>query len=259
MDTCGEVSPSVPMVFAEGDSYTIGSTIGTALYENMFSNASSSFPQYVDELQGMADAIGITLEEMVLWNLLFDWELLLSDETPVGMACSDIFLVQPMCTSLIGHTEDNYTHFKDLGYLGHACISDTSGSVIEEFFHYCYPGSLCGDAYGFNKGVVMTITSLLPSNACYKTKAIPRNFLSCACAGKTEPDGVWTTPINGYDYHLNMLRHSTPALLHRLARTKDLPVPTCSKDILGIQGDTADLLSEWCATRHIRHTLHSFI
>eukprot|EP00731_Ephydatia_muelleri_P010379 Em0005g965a len=85
MDTCGEVSPSVPMVFAEGDSYTIGSTIGTALYENMFSNASSSFPQYVDELQGMADAIGITLEEMVLWNLLFDWELLLSDETPVGI------------------------------------------------------------------------------------------------------------------------------------------------------------------------------
>ena len=37
---------------------------GAALYENMFSNASSSFPQYVDELQGMADAIGITLEEV---------------------------------------------------------------------------------------------------------------------------------------------------------------------------------------------------
>ena len=110
--------PAVPMVFAEGDSYTIGSTIvsctcapnscgahydtschlsspqgaafktqiltalrndtfyntimlpyyrtpkGAALYESMFANAKSSFPQYVDELQGMADAIGITLEEV---------------------------------------------------------------------------------------------------------------------------------------------------------------------------------------------------
>lgn len=75
--------------------------------------------------------------------------------------------------SLIGHTEDNYTHFKDLGYLVHARITDGSTSVIEEFVHYCYPGFLCGDAYGFNnEGVVMTINSLLPSNACCKPKAI---------------------------------------------------------------------------------------
>ena len=72
---------------------------------------------------------------------------------------------------------------------------------------------------------------------------LARNFLTRACAGQTldgilatlndfpctsgfslnvgklsdmavlnievSPDGVWTTPINGYDYHFNMLRHFT--------------------------------------------------
>ena len=42
---------------------------GAALYENMFANANHSFPQYVDELQGMADAIGITLEEVTKWMM----------------------------------------------------------------------------------------------------------------------------------------------------------------------------------------------
>ena len=37
---------------------------GAALYEKMFANANHSFPQYVDELQGMADAAGVTLEEV---------------------------------------------------------------------------------------------------------------------------------------------------------------------------------------------------
>ena len=37
---------------------------GAALYENMFAAANHSFSQYVDELQGMADAIGVTLEEV---------------------------------------------------------------------------------------------------------------------------------------------------------------------------------------------------
>ena len=41
---------------------------GAALYENMFVAANHSFSQYVDELQGMADAIGVTLEEVSLDN-----------------------------------------------------------------------------------------------------------------------------------------------------------------------------------------------
>ena len=37
---------------------------GAALYQNMFFAANRSFPQYVDELQGMANAVGVTLEEV---------------------------------------------------------------------------------------------------------------------------------------------------------------------------------------------------
>eukprot|EP00731_Ephydatia_muelleri_P010326 Em0005g912a len=303
--------PAVPMVFAEGDSYTIGSTIGAAfktqiltalrndtfyntimlpyyrtpkgaaLYESMFANANSSFPQYVDELQGMADAIEITLEELVLWNFRFDWELLFWNDTLPTPACSDVYLNLQGSTSLMAHNEDNDPYFMDLGYFVHARVTGASGAVVEEFTHYCYPGILCGDAYGFNSnGVVMTQNALFPSDVNLETWAIPRNFLSRAIAGQTldgilailnhfpctsgfslnvgrlsdmtvlnvevSPDGIWTTPINGYDYHFNMYLHhnfseyADIGSIHHLERIKQLPVPTCSKDILGILGDTAD-------------------
>ena len=49
---------------------------GAALYQNMFANANRSFPQYVDELQGVADAVGVTLEEVSVTSceIVFDNE-----------------------------------------------------------------------------------------------------------------------------------------------------------------------------------------
>ena len=305
------VPTAIPVVFAEGSPYTVGSTIGTAfktqiltalrndtfyntimlpyyrtekgaaLYENMFSAANHSFPQYVDELQGMANAIGVTLEEIVLWNFHFDWELLFWNDTLPAPACSDVYLNQPTSLSLMAHNEDNDPYFMDLGYFVHARITDASGAVVEEFTHYCYPGILCGDAYGFNSnGVVMTQNAVFPSDVNLETWAIPRNFLNRAIIGKTldgivdtldvfpctsgfsmnlgrlsdmavlnievSPDGVWITPINGYYFHFNMYihhdfpQHDDTSSIHRLERIKQLPAPTCSKDILGILGDTAD-------------------
>ena len=75
--------------------------------------------------------------------------------------------------SLMAHNEDNDPYLMNLGYFVHARITDASGAVIEEFTHYCYPGILCGDAYGFNSnGVVMTQNALFPSDVNLKTWAI---------------------------------------------------------------------------------------
>ena len=73
----------------------------------------------------------------------------------------------------MAHNEDNDPYLKDLGYFVHARITDASGAVVEDFTHYCYPGILCGDAYGFNNnGVVMTLNDLYPSDVNLVTWAI---------------------------------------------------------------------------------------
>ena len=75
--------------------------------------------------------------------------------------------------SLMAHNEDNDPYFMDLGYFVHARVTGASGAAVEEFTHYCYPGILCGDAYGFNSnGVVMTQNALFPSDVNLETWAI---------------------------------------------------------------------------------------
>ena len=81
------------------------------------------------------------------------------------------------CQSLMAHNEDNDPYFMELGYFVHARVTDASGAVVEEFTHYCYPGILCGDAYGFNSnGVVMTQNAVFPSDVNLEAWAI-REFV----------------------------------------------------------------------------------
>ena len=89
----------------------------------------------------------------------------------------------------MGHNEDNAALFKDLGYILEARYTDpaspgkagearytdpaTPGKAGEVITFYCYPGMLCGNAFGFNdKGVVMTQDALSPSNVNISDESI---------------------------------------------------------------------------------------
>lgn len=75
----------------------------------------------------------------------------------------------------MGHNEDNAALFKDLGYILEARYTDPAfpGKAEEVITFYCYPGMLCGNAFGFNdKGVVMTQDALSPSNVNISDESI---------------------------------------------------------------------------------------
>ena len=82
----------------------------------------------------------------------------------------------------MGHTEDNASMFNNLGYILQARYTDaSSGKLLEDITFYCYPGMLCGNAFGFNnKGVVMTQDALSPTNVTASEKAIGR-WCVCVC------------------------------------------------------------------------------
>lgn len=269
-----EGSATIPVLIAEGTYYQVGYKVGetfrsqiskalqndsilkkmrlhyktpegSRVYSTMLAAVSRAFPQFVDELRGMADSSGIPLTDLILWNFRFDWCLLLKDQTK-GLAkpgCSDVYLANRRGTTLMGHNEDNGTLFVDLGYILQASYKDaSSGEPVEEITFYCYPGMLCGNAFGFNsKGVVMTQDALSPSNVNPNEEAIARNFLNRALVGQrldtminildtyrcvsgfsvnlgcledlsvinieVSPTGYQKTCVDGYGYHFNAYLH----------------------------------------------------
>ena len=70
----------------------------------------------------------------------------------------------------MGHNEDGEVGYLDKGYKAFvvdAKILSANGLMpLESFTAFCYPGELCGNAFGFSrdKRVVHTMNTLYPKN-----------------------------------------------------------------------------------------------
>lgn len=152
---------------------------GATLYEKYLHTAESTYPQYVEEIQGMADGAKIGFDELFLWNMQFEYEMLLRPSTqslPLPpAACSDLYLLEGASQALMGHNEDGGKEDIVTGYMVNASLS--SG---DRFLAYCYAGQLCGKAFGYNFATRTVITSNALFPRVINTSAIGRNFLNRA-------------------------------------------------------------------------------
>ena len=68
---------------------------------------------------------------------------------------------------LMGHNEDGDKMDVNTTYLVHARIADPAQpQTVQEFTALCYPGQICGNAFGFNlnTGLVCTSNAVFPKN-----------------------------------------------------------------------------------------------
>jgi hypothetical protein len=65
---------------------------GGALYASFHRTMARTFPQYLDEIRGMADGANISFSKLFLWNMMFEWETLLEPRDPPTPSCSDLYL-----------------------------------------------------------------------------------------------------------------------------------------------------------------------
>lgn len=73
----------------------------------------------------------------------------------------------------MGHNEDGSTSDMNTTYIVSARIMSTDAKMpLESFTALCYPGELCGNAFGFNrdKSLVYTVNAVFPENV--NTKAV---------------------------------------------------------------------------------------
>ncbi|XP_013091303.2 beta-alanyl-dopamine/carcinine hydrolase-like isoform X2 [Biomphalaria glabrata] len=204
------MSQTLPFLYATGTYYEVGFSIGSTFAEriNRFWNESEgvskydipfhetsrgqeyfnaalkvcemNFPQYIQEIKGMADGAKMPFDHLFMLNISKEVQNVLvkvPSVTKEKTGCSDVFLNRPT-VKILGHNEDCDPKIKKYGYMVSVRILDEQGvRELESFTSYCYPGVLPGTAVSFNRyGMVFTIDGLY-TDYIIET-APPRQFLN---------------------------------------------------------------------------------
>lgn len=128
---------------------------GQARYQKLFDLNRSRYPDYVAELEGLAQGAGRRFEDLFLINMRAEYRDYLDGLYPRG--CSNCSLVTGD-VALIGHNEDGSPAFRNNMYVVHARVEGKPGFTV-----LSYPGFLCGSAFGFNaEGVCVSVSNVRP-------------------------------------------------------------------------------------------------
>ena len=126
------------------------------------------YPNYISELEGIADGADVPFEELFIINLRGEYRVFTRGK--VNQGCSTVSLKTDRHT-VIGHNEDGLPIYKDSSYVVEVDIQDHPS-----FTAFSYPGFLCGNAFGFNKeGICFCNNDVKPPNI---RVGIGRHFLA---------------------------------------------------------------------------------
>ena len=139
-------------------------SVGQRYYQSYLKLHRKQFPQYISELEGMAEGAGRSFEEIFAVNLRGEFRglMALARRTtgavdPGDQGCTDCLVLTPD-SALIGHNEDG----SPAGY-GNMYVVRVAVENKPTFHALCYPGFLPGNALGFNEfGILHSINHVAP-------------------------------------------------------------------------------------------------
>ncbi|XP_071518888.1 beta-alanyl-dopamine/carcinine hydrolase [Panulirus ornatus] len=154
---------------------------GRAAYDQTLSSLQDNFPQYVRELQGMADGAHVPFHHLMLLHMDQVVPMNCGQERSAGTnGCSSV-CVNHDGQVLLGHTEDALPETLNHVYLVSAHITEEEpqgkwGIRREGFTALCYAGHLPGFCMGYNHhGLVFSINVISPKKVL--AGKTPRHFL----------------------------------------------------------------------------------
>ena len=139
------------------------------VYEQFMASHKNAFPEYMDELQGVADGSGVPFTELFIDQLKEEFTYFKANQTDTREElrrvhhCSEVVLYQSSGNIYMAHNEDSASF-------------DVNGTVLVEavngvngkpgFTSLTYMGNTPTGAFGFNtEGVVFTLNYLAPLKA----------------------------------------------------------------------------------------------
>ncbi|EDW54743.1 uncharacterized protein LOC6620465 [Drosophila sechellia] len=170
---------------------------GRQIYNETLGSVKDSFPQYVRELEGVADGAEVEFHKLFLLHLDEILPQALkhqprSKNQPTG--CSTIIVNQKNCR-LLGHTEDALTETLNHYYfvVAHIISDKPQGkyNVKEEhFMSLCYAGHLPGYTMSQNHhGLVFSINTI--SAELLRSGKTPRHFITRALLATSNVDDAF--------------------------------------------------------------------
>lgn len=142
--------------------------VGQARTQDFIKLNRSRYPDYVAELEGMAQGADRPFEDMLLLNLRGEYRDYFYQFEPYG--CAD-YAALTENTALIGHNEDGAPEFRKNMYLVRAGVTGKPA-----FTALSYPGFLCGNAFGFNdQGICFSVDNVRP---IYRQAGLGRHFVA---------------------------------------------------------------------------------
>jgi predicted choloylglycine hydrolase len=174
---------------------------GRAHYQHLIALHRNRFPEFIGELEGMAEGAGVPFEKLFVINLRGEYQRYAGDGDEGG--CSTCSLLSPD-TAAFGHNEDGLALYRGQTYLVRARPLDKP-----VFVAFCYPGFLPGNAFGFNDaGICFSCNNVQPRRA---RDGVGRHFIARsllesrslpeAVAAVHPPDRAY-----GFNYTIGSLR-----------------------------------------------------
>tara|TARA_R110002126_G_scaffold291581_1_gene453937 strand:+ start:1470 stop:2492 length:1023 start_codon:yes stop_codon:yes gene_type:complete len=164
----------------------------TPQIDAMMGQTRLQFPHIWDEISGLADGLGLPVEQVAAWNCRGD--LLMS--VPDG--CTTVQI--PGSEPTIGHNEDGLPFFR-----GSCFIADVKPENASGFISFYYPGSIPGHTFAITKtGLVQTVNNLRLLNI---SPQIPRMVLGRAILDMPDIDAALSLlqtalPSGGFHFTL---------------------------------------------------------
>ncbi|HEI4183714.1 TPA: acyl-CoA--6-aminopenicillanic acid acyl-transferase, partial [Escherichia coli] len=150
------------------------------------------YPHIWQELEGLAQGLEATVDQVFAWNCRGDLVRSTSD------GCTTVAGVNAAGERIIAHNEDGFPQLRDECLL--ATITPSRGL---SFTSFAYPGSICGHTFAVNeKGIVNTVNNI---RAVYRPQGLPRQILARASLNANTLDEAITIltgqPRSGAFHH----------------------------------------------------------
>ncbi|NOY49903.1 MAG: hypothetical protein GXO88_04990, partial [Chlorobi bacterium] len=174
-------------------------------YYSFLDKVQANYPQFVEELQGMADGSGFPLKKFMIYSTFSEYVALLQNPQVRNLTgCSSVSYFENG-KFFLAHNEDGAPIFNDIMFIVKARPTDKPA-----FISFCYPGMLMGVAPSMNDHGIFYSGNYI-SGKQINIGGIPNSFIQRSLMEATNMDEAIakaTIPDRAYCFHVNIASYS---------------------------------------------------